>query len=76
MRGMKDEASHLFPFLLHMGKYFELPYEELIEDEDLDAIMNALDSSGMLLDEKAVISTALSGYAACKVNFYVKQFMV
>ena len=59
--------QNTFPFMIQMGKYFELSIEQLIEDEDLDAIMNALDSSGKLLDEKSVISTALSGYAAWKV---------
>jgi hypothetical protein len=64
----KKDASHLFPFLLHMGKYFDVTYDQLMNDEDMDAIMNALDSSGVLLDEKSVMSTTLSGYAACKVN--------
>ena len=63
----QNEAGQLFPFLLNMGKYFDKDYYELMEDEDMDAIMNAMDSSGVRLDEKSMMSTALSGYAACKV---------
>ena len=67
VRDMKEKASHLLPFVLDMGKYLSISQAELLNDEDMQKVMSAIDESGLSLDGKSRMCHALNGYIVCKV---------
>ena len=67
VRDMEERSSHLLPFVLDMGKYLSIEQAELLNDEDMKNVMNAIDESGLSLDGKSRMYHALNGYIVCNL---------
>ena len=73
MQYIKEQCSHLLPFILHMGKYLQ-DRDRILADEDMIKIVEVTDQIRQMLDASRLFY-ALNAYAAVKVIclFFLKN---